>query len=442
MSRPPDPAPVFVVGAPRSGARLLAWGLAEHPRFVMSPAEGWISDLAASLGPVARKAAAVDSPPFHLPRGAVSPGRLIGAVGGTISELLGDADGLRWVDGAPENALHMWGISRLLPHARFIHVIRGVDEVVHHLTSSSTPHASYYTADTATEAWLRYVEASLRAEAALGAGVVHRVLHRDLVRRPRRAVSECLEFLGEPWCEACLRPVRGVAPEPGTEGPPPSPEGVRGRSRIRARAEALTARLLADAARGRPEGGGTETDKPFPILPQDARRVLDEAFLLGTLDEEDGGRAGSPVHRIRALVRLGVPEGSTVAVVSRGDEELVRLPGRQGWHFPQTPGGVYAGHHPADSAEAVAHLETVRTRGAEYLLVPCTAYWWLDHYDGLRRHLDTRARLVAFEEHTGSLFSLSQDLPGHQHPLVRTDASPGAPAPANGPARPTFEEFR
>src|SRR5262249_40319986 len=48
--------------------------------------------------------------------------------------------------------------------------------------------------------------------------------------------------------------------------------------------------------------------------------------------------------RIREVVSRTVPAGAVVAVVSKGDADLVRLEGRAGWHFPRSPGGAHAGH--------------------------------------------------------------------------------------------------
>jgi hypothetical protein len=72
----------------------------------------------------------------------------------------------------------------------------------------------------------------------------------------------------------------------------------------------------------------------------------------------------------------GLPAGSVVAVASKGDDGLVRFDGRTGWHFPQTPAGVYAGHHPAEDAVA-GHLEDLRRRGARYSCCrpPCSGGW-------------------------------------------------------------------
>ena len=85
-----------------------------------------------------------------------------------------------------------------------------------------------------------------------------------------------------------------------------------------------------------------------------------------------------------------LPTGSVVVVVSRGDENLLQLGPRRGWHFPQTEAGVYAGFYPADSREAIAHLEEVRRKGADYLLFPSTAFWWLGFYGDFQKYLESR----------------------------------------------------
>jgi GT2 family glycosyltransferase len=112
--------------------------------------------------------------------------------------------------------------------------------------------------------------------------------------------------------------------------------------------------------------------------------------------------------RIRALVRSSVPAEATVIVISKGDDELLRLGTRRAWHFPQNSQGAYAGFYPADSDGAIAHLESLRDRGGQYLVVPSPALWWLDHYGGLREYLESRCRLVACRDGTGLIFGLDQ----------------------------------
>ena len=112
-------------------------------------------------------------------------------------------------------------------------------------------------------------------------------------------------------------------------------------------------------------------------------------------------------HAVRELVQSMLPAGAIVAVVSRGDDQLLSLGDRVGWHFPQDPNGQYTGYHPADSTTAIAHLEDVRERGADYLLIPNTALWWLDHYIGLSTTSRPTIRLVVNRDDVCLVFQLS-----------------------------------
>jgi GT2 family glycosyltransferase len=114
-------------------------------------------------------------------------------------------------------------------------------------------------------------------------------------------------------------------------------------------------------------------------------------------------------EQVREAVKETVPSGSTVLVISRGDERLLQLNGRRAQHFPQTADGAWAGHHPADSGEAVEHLESLRERGAEFLVIPPTYLWWLRHYDGLRRHLESEYEPVVSDDRAGAIYRLLGD---------------------------------
>lgn len=114
------------------------------------------------------------------------------------------------------------------------------------------------------------------------------------------------------------------------------------------------------------------------------------------------------LHRVRGIVRAALPPQAVVLVVSRGDDALLELDGRTGWHFPMTDEGTYAGHHPGDSAEAINHLEELRARGAEFLLIPDTASWWLDYYVEFTRHLERGCRVVARCDDSCVIFGLQE----------------------------------
>ncbi|MGH7556630.1 MAG: glycosyltransferase family 2 protein [Gemmatimonadota bacterium] len=115
------------------------------------------------------------------------------------------------------------------------------------------------------------------------------------------------------------------------------------------------------------------------------------------------------IERIRKVVLDRLPPQSTVLVVSRGDDALLELNGRRAWHFPQGTDGVWAGHHPRDSREAIAHLKELATRGGEFLLFPRTGLWWLDHYDAFRDYLDRNESLVVCEEDTCAIYALGAE---------------------------------
>lgn len=122
-------------------------------------------------------------------------------------------------------------------------------------------------------------------------------------------------------------------------------------------------------------------------------------------------RYAALVRRIRRVVRQTLPEGATVAVVSRGDPDLLSLDGRAAWHFPRDSSGEYAGFHPRESTDAISHLEALRAEGAEFLL-PSTALWWLDHYEEFRRHLETCFATLLRDDDTCVIFNLRAENAG------------------------------
>lgn len=136
------------------------------------------------------------------------------------------------------------------------------------------------------------------------------------------------------------------------------------------------------------------------------------------------------IRRVRQEVRRLVPEGATLAVLSRGDERLLSVDPVAAWHFPRQPDGTYAGHYPADGAEAVRQLRTVQRLGADHFLVPAPAFWWLDHYEELRRFLERPGAVVARSRDL-ILYRLEQRNGGDPADVADRAADPTTPtAPA------------
>jgi GT2 family glycosyltransferase len=145
--------------------------------------------------------------------------------------------------------------------------------------------------------------------------------------------------------------------------------------------------------------GAVETLAPVddPDLDDDiveALDQLDQALASRTGRRPDAGRTSDLAYRRRVarirrtIVTLTAP-GAVVAVVSRGDDELVDIDDRTGWHFPEDDDGRWAGHHPADSDAAVEAMASAIRRGATHLVIPTCSLWWLDHYQGFAAYLSS-----------------------------------------------------
>lgn len=113
------------------------------------------------------------------------------------------------------------------------------------------------------------------------------------------------------------------------------------------------------------------------------------------------------IDRVHTLSERLFPEDAVVLVVSKGDEALLSVGPATGWHFPQGAERKYAGFYPRDSRDAIRHLEKLRREGATHLLIPATATWWLDYYDGLKDHLDRRYSVLARQPYVGLIYSLT-----------------------------------
>lgn len=160
-------------------------------------------------------------------------------------------------------------------------------------------------------------------------------------------------------------------------------------------AASLMRLVFEDRARAQEVGRRARQDVRRNLAPRViGERIRERLMGVAAAAAPAGRKAGADgdrlLHRIRQAVRDTVEPGANVIVVSKGDDELLKLDGRQGWHFPRAAHGGYAGHHPADSREAIHQLEALRAHGGEYLLFPAASFWWLGYYDELARHLDGR----------------------------------------------------
>jgi hypothetical protein len=110
--------------------------------------------------------------------------------------------------------------------------------------------------------------------------------------------------------------------------------------------------------------------------------------------------------KLRDVLMKYIAPGAKALVVSRGDNQLVQIMGRELWHFPRDKDGGYAGFYPLDGAACIAHLKELRAGGADFLVFPCTAFWWLDYYEGLREFLEATAARIYDDPSTAVIYRL------------------------------------
>jgi hypothetical protein len=156
--------------------------------------------------------------------------------------------------------------------------------------------------------------------------------------------------------------------------------GLHARATVEARFDQVLEAVLARRPR------------PAPVKPIGDDGIADDGIVRKSEYAE-------LIRRIRDVVQSDVPEGARVLIATRGDDAFLAIEGRSGWHFPRDHEGSYAGHYPASSEAAIAHLEELRAGGATHLVLPQTGFWWLDHYEGFRTHLDLAYREIRSDEH-------------------------------------------
>jgi 4-amino-4-deoxy-L-arabinose transferase-like glycosyltransferase len=80
-----------------------------------------------------------------------------------------------------------------------------------------------------------------------------------------------------------------------------------------------------------------------------------------------------------------------IIAATDGDPTVFYYAHRRGWHF--LGDGVYDGN-PLNSAQIIANLEKLRSRGATHLVFYAGTQWWLDYYKEFADHLANTATLV------------------------------------------------
>lgn len=200
-------APIFIIGAPRSGTTLLRVILDTHPEVSAWPETPWLSGMAGkggSLRTFVNRVAQDD-------RGLVAAVRtmeeedVIAAGRAFVEELmrrhLERTDASRLAFKTPLDILYLDFLVELLPHAKFIHILRdGRDVALSHVGKKGTNFhrvlsGRRLTLENAMANWCHLVDRANRflAQADVASRTVR---YEELVRDPEAEAQALCEFLG------------------------------------------------------------------------------------------------------------------------------------------------------------------------------------------------------------------------------------------------------
>ncbi|WP_217430245.1 tetratricopeptide repeat-containing sulfotransferase family protein [Sphingomonas bacterium] len=213
----PDPAPIFVVGLPRSGSTLVEQILASH-----SQVEGTME--LSDLNMVARKlGAAGGEPDDYLDRLLAADADALFALGQEYldrTRIQRKTDRPFFIDKMPSNFEHIGLIRLILPNAKIIDTRR---HPMANCFAAFKQHFSRgqrfsYSLDDLGAYYLDYVALMDHYDNVVP-GAVHRVFYETMVTQAEREIRRLLAFCGLPFEAACLqfhqtvRPVRTASSE-------------------------------------------------------------------------------------------------------------------------------------------------------------------------------------------------------------------------------------
>ncbi|HEX4144617.1 MAG TPA: tetratricopeptide repeat protein [Pirellulales bacterium] len=199
----PSPAPIFIVGMPRSGSTLVEQILASHPQV---HAAGELDN----LNQVIRKiCVAADGQPVLFPQclGTFEGDRLARLGQAYLASLPALADGkIRITDKMLGNFFRVGLIRMMLPNARIIHTVR--DPVDTCLSCFSKlfvcGHGFSYDLAELGAFYRGYHQLMTHWRSVLPAGAMLEVSYEDVIDNQEHQARRLIEYCGLPWDDRCL----------------------------------------------------------------------------------------------------------------------------------------------------------------------------------------------------------------------------------------------
>lgn len=214
-------APVFVVGAPRSGTTVLGKCLAAHPDFAGDEESLFLMHLWELF---AQRHQGLFRQGWAPLAGYISTEDLLiemGKFADTIwASLIARSSGSRVVDHTPVYGLIAPFINALYPDATYVHLIRDGRSVVASLHNSAAQGFSWADAEVRTLAsmWRDIVETTRERCSGLGEGRYMEVRYEELCSAPEKTLRDLSQRLGVSWADTVLAPLATPHARPARDG--------------------------------------------------------------------------------------------------------------------------------------------------------------------------------------------------------------------------------
>lgn len=198
-----DPAPIFIVGLPRSGSTLLEQILASHSQVEGTSELPYLGRIAVGLG--RHRADGLHYPEIlrELPAGRL---RALGADYLALAKMHRRLGAPRFIDKNPNNFGNVGLLSLILPRARVIDARRHPLDACLSCYRQLFARGQHFTYDLTEigEYWLQY-QRMMDHWAAVLPGRVLTVQYEEVVADFEPQVRRLLDFCGLSWEDACLR---------------------------------------------------------------------------------------------------------------------------------------------------------------------------------------------------------------------------------------------